>query len=80
MSTYNPDFISTYNLLRGLRRLRGLISTVTVGVKSTLNLQGGTVLMSILVGVVITIILAMLDVIGMIDILAVAVTLGILVG
>ena len=25
MGTYNPNYKSTYNLLRGLRRLRGLI-------------------------------------------------------
>ena len=35
MGTYNHNYKSTYNLLRGLR---GLISTVTIGVLSTLNL------------------------------------------
>ena len=36
MGTYNPDYKSTSSLLRGLR---GLISTVIIGVRSTLNLQ-----------------------------------------
>ena len=37
MGTYNPTYNkSTQNLLRGLR---GLISTVIIGVVSTLNLQ-----------------------------------------
>ena len=41
MGTYNTSCKSTYNLLRGLR---GLISTVILGVTSTLNLQVGQVL------------------------------------
>ena len=36
MGTYNARYKSTYHLLRGLR---GLISTVMIGVTSTLNLQ-----------------------------------------
>ena len=39
MGTHNPNWASTYNLLRGLRGLRGLISAVILGVISTLNLQ-----------------------------------------
>ena len=34
-----PNWKSTYNLLRGLRELRGLISAVLSEVTSTLNLQ-----------------------------------------
>ena len=36
MGTYNHNYQSTYNLLRGLR---GLISAVIMGLISTLNLQ-----------------------------------------
>ena len=38
MGTDNPNYKSTYNLLRGLREL---ISIVITGVISTLNLQVG---------------------------------------
>ena len=38
MGTYNHSYKSTYNLLR---ELRGLISTVSIRVISTLNLQVG---------------------------------------
>ena len=44
MGTYNPNYKSTYNLLRGLRGLRGLINAVVIGavigVIGTLKLQG----------------------------------------
>ena len=38
MGTYNPNYESIYNLLRGLR---GLILTAITGVIRTLNLQAG---------------------------------------
>ena len=43
MGTYTPNCKSTYNLLRGLRGLRGLIRAVIIGVIRTLNLQVRTV-------------------------------------